>query len=240
VVGRERSRSPLCLSPQVKPGVRISRTGLPRTHSPHGDVKTPDGVPSAEATQTTLGFCFALAAIFSSCVDIVIQPLRAGNVSLLKPLVLLPCFPMDAASPRAEHYQGIRLPPQRLPASGWSFQSAYSALWPRPRWISQGPLTLPSPCVPCPSTPPDSPAAFACTGCLLLAFPVFERVGVRSFLTRLVRLHSRYGPRVALSTLHSCRSLHAPKPRFPVGWLAPCRGGHCTRWTRRALPGAPK
>jgi hypothetical protein len=24
---------PLCLSPQVKPGVRISRTGLPRTHS---------------------------------------------------------------------------------------------------------------------------------------------------------------------------------------------------------------
>jgi hypothetical protein len=33
VVGRERPRSPLCLSPQVKPGVRISRTGLPRTRS---------------------------------------------------------------------------------------------------------------------------------------------------------------------------------------------------------------
>jgi hypothetical protein len=33
VVGREKPRLPLCLSPQVKPGVRISRTGLPRTHS---------------------------------------------------------------------------------------------------------------------------------------------------------------------------------------------------------------
>jgi len=33
VVGREKPRLSLCLSPQVKPGVRISRTGLPRTHS---------------------------------------------------------------------------------------------------------------------------------------------------------------------------------------------------------------
>ena len=33
VVGRERPRSPLYLSPQVKPGVRISRTGLPMTRS---------------------------------------------------------------------------------------------------------------------------------------------------------------------------------------------------------------
>ena len=55
VVGRERPRSPLCLSPQGTPGVRISRTGLPRTHSLRGDVTTPEGVPSAEATQTTIG-----------------------------------------------------------------------------------------------------------------------------------------------------------------------------------------
>jgi ABC-type ATPase involved in cell division len=33
VVGREKPRLPLCFSPQVKPGVRISRTGLPRTPS---------------------------------------------------------------------------------------------------------------------------------------------------------------------------------------------------------------
>jgi hypothetical protein len=31
VVSREKPRLPLCFSPQVKPGVRISRTGLPRT-----------------------------------------------------------------------------------------------------------------------------------------------------------------------------------------------------------------
>jgi hypothetical protein len=33
MVGREKPRLPLCFSPQVKPGVRISRTGLPRTPS---------------------------------------------------------------------------------------------------------------------------------------------------------------------------------------------------------------
>src|SRR5262245_30701255 len=111
---------------------------------------------------------------------------------------------------------------------------------PRPRWISQVPLTLPSPRVPCPETPPESPAALAVVGCLLMAFHVFERVGFRSFITRLVWLHLRYSPRVALSTLSPCRCLHAPKTRFPVGWLSPCRGGNCTRWKRRASPGAPK
>ena len=53
-------------------------------------------------------------------------------------------------------------------------------------------------------------------------------------------LHFRYGPRVALSTLHPCRHLHARKTRFPVRWLAACRGGNFTRWTRQAFPGAPK
>jgi hypothetical protein len=110
----------------------------------------------------------------------------------------------------------------------------------RPRGLSQVPLTLPSPRVPCPETPPDSPAALACRGCLLLAFHVCERVGFRAFLTRLVGLHRRYGPRVALSTLHPCRCLHELKTRFPVGWRGPCRGGNDTRWKRRAWPGAPK
>jgi hypothetical protein len=72
------------------------------------------------------------------------------------------------------------------------------------------------------------------------AFHVFERVGVRAFITRLIWLHLRYGPRVALSTLNPCRYLHELKTRFPVGWLGPCRGGNYTRWKRRALPGAPK
>jgi hypothetical protein len=73
-----------------------------------------------------------------------------------------------------------------------------------------------------------------------MAFHVFERVGFRAFLTRLIWLHMRYGPRVALSTLNPCRYLHESKARFPVGWLGPCRGGNYTRWKRRALPGAPK
>jgi hypothetical protein len=73
-----------------------------------------------------------------------------------------------------------------------------------------------------------------------MAFHVFERVGFRAFLTRLIWLHLRYGPRVALSKLNPCRYLHELKTRFPVGWLGPCRGGNYTRWKRRALPGAPK
>src|SRR5262245_34146484 len=80
----------------------------------------------------------------------------------------------------------------------------------------------------------------ACRGRLLMAFHVFERVGVRAFITRLMWLHWRYGPRVALSTLHPCRYLHERKTRFPVGWLGPCRGGNDTRWKRWAWPGAPK
>jgi hypothetical protein len=35
-------------------------------------------------------------------------------------------------------------------------------------------------------SPPASPAAFAFTGCLFMAFHVFERVGVRTFITRLI------------------------------------------------------
>lgn len=37
-------------------------------------------------------------------------------------------------------------------------------------------------------------------------------------------LHLRYGLDIALSTLNSCRYLHEPKTRFPVGWLIPFPG----------------
>ncbi len=37
-------------------------------------------------------------------------------------------------------------------------------------------------------------------------------------------LHLRYGLVIALSTLNSCRYLHEPKTRFPVGWLFPLPG----------------
>ena len=81
----------------------------------------------AREVKRALGSRFALAAIFSSCVDILVLPLRVGDVSLLKSLALRPRFPMYAAFPRAEYYQGLRLPPRRLPSYGWSFQLAYSA-----------------------------------------------------------------------------------------------------------------
>src|SRR5262245_53801607 len=55
VVGRERPRSPLCPSPHVKPGVRISRTGLPRTRSQRGDINIPDGALSGVGVRTTIG-----------------------------------------------------------------------------------------------------------------------------------------------------------------------------------------
>src|SRR3979490_2092288 len=37
-------------------------------------------------------------------------------------------------------------------------------------------------------------------------------------------LHLRYGLDIALSTLNSCRCLHEPKTRFPVGRLFPFPG----------------
>ena len=37
-------------------------------------------------------------------------------------------------------------------------------------------------------------------------------------------LHLRYGLDIALSTLNSCRYLHEPKTRFPVGRLFPFPG----------------
>ena len=56
VVGREKPRLPLCFSPQVKPGVRISRTGLPRTPSQYGEVKIPDEAPSVGGVETMIDY----------------------------------------------------------------------------------------------------------------------------------------------------------------------------------------
>src|SRR5215471_12698134 len=193
----------------------------------------------ASEVKQALGSCFALAAIFRSCVDIGFLPLSAGDVSARKNLVLLPRFPMYAAFPRAEYYQGIRLPPGRLLSYGWSFRSAYSTPVKTPRDLpGSSDASVATRAVPL--DPAGLSSSLAYRGCLLLAFHVFERVGVRAFITRLMWLHWRYGPRVALSTLHPCRYLHERKTRFPVGWLGPCRGGNDTRWKRRALPGAPK
>lgn len=157
----------------------------------------------------------------------------------LKHLVLLPRFPMYAVFPRSEYYQGIRLPPQRLPPCGWSIRLAYSALTKTAMDLpGSSDASLATRAVPL--DPAGTPGGLAACGHLRLAFHVFERVGFRSVITRLIRLHLRYGPRVALSTLNPCRYLHESKTRSPVERLTPCRDGNFTRWKRRALPVAPK
>jgi hypothetical protein len=53
------------------------------------------------------------------------------------------------------------------------------------------------------------------------AFQIFDSVGLRMSTHEAQSLHLRYGPSVARPTLSSCRYLHKPKARFPVGWLFP-------------------
>ena len=101
-------------------------------------------------------------------------------------------------------------------------------------------LTHPCPNMPCSQTPPQSPAVIAICDRLVVAFQIFDPVGLRMSTHEAQSLHLRYGLPVALPTLNSCRYLHEPKARFPVGWLVPCRSGNFTRWMRQAWPGAPK
>ena len=56
-----------------------------------------------------------------------------------------------------------------------------------------------------------------------VAFQVFDPVGLRMY-NEALSLHLRYGLDIALSTLNSCRCLHEPKTRFPVGRLFPFPG----------------
>src|SRR5215472_5924464 len=56
-----------------------------------------------------------------------------------------------------------------------------------------------------------------------VAFQIFDSVGLR-MCHEAQSLHWRYGLDIALSTLNSCRHLHEPKTRFPVGRLLPFPG----------------
>jgi hypothetical protein len=56
-----------------------------------------------------------------------------------------------------------------------------------------------------------------------IAFQIFDPVGLR-MCHEAQSLHLRYGLDIALSTLNSCRHLHEPKTRFPVGRLFPFPG----------------
>src|ERR1700745_1638617 len=85
-------------------------------------------------------------------------------------------------------------------------------------------MTLPFLSMPCSQTPPDSPATIAFIGRLLLPsrFSTLSASGCSCHEAQ--SLHVCYGLDIALSTLSSCRCLHEPKTRFPVGRLFPFPG----------------
>jgi len=131
---------------------------------------------------------------------------------------------MYAAFPRSEYYQRVRLPPSLLSPSGWSIRLTYSACFPgrdgggSPRChdasISAHAVLLDPAGVSSDHRPLRSPT---------VAFQIFDPVGLR-MCHEAQSLHLRYGLDIALSTLNSCRHLHEPKTRFPVGWLIPLSG----------------
>ena len=81
---------------------------------------------------------------------------------------------------------------------------------------------LPFPNMPCSLTPPQSPATFASCGDLLLPSSHYDAVGLRFIIiTRLNRFTCVTARSSLVPTLNSCRCLHEPKARFPVGRLIP-------------------
>lgn len=101
--------------------------------------------------------------------------------------------------------------------------SLHTRLTPRPRWISQVPrcFLFHSCHALRPRRGLQQPSPFSRLP--TIAFQVFDLVGPRSCHEAL-SLHLRYGPNVALSTLSTCRYLHAPKTRFLVSWLCSFQG----------------
>src|SRR5207253_1713560 len=85
-------------------------------------------------------------------------------------------------------------------------------------------MTLPFLSMPCSQTPPDSPATIAFIGRLLLPSRYSTLSASGCSCHEAQSLHLRYGLDIALSTLNSCRHLHEPKTRFPVGRLIPFPG----------------
>src|SRR5260221_13567555 len=81
---------------------------------------------------------------------------------------------------------------------------------------------LPFPTVRCPLPPPQSPVTIASCGDLLLPSSHYDSVGLRVIIiTRLNRFTCVAARSSLVPTLNSCRCLHEPKARFPVGRLVP-------------------
>ena len=104
-----------------------------------------------------------------------------------------------------------------------SIRPAYSARFP-PRAETtvdlSGSSMLPFPNVPCSLTPPQSPVTIASCGDLLLPSSQYDSVGLRfTIITWLNRFTCVTARSSLVPTLNSCRCLHEPKARFPVGRL---------------------
>src|SRR3984885_4714461 len=85
-----------------------------------------------------------------------------------------------------------------------------------------GSSMLPFPNVPCYPTPPQSPVTIASCGDLLLPSSQYDTVALRVTInTRLNRFTCVTARSSLVPTLSSCRCLHEPKARFPVGRLVP-------------------
>jgi hypothetical protein len=130
-----------------------------------------------------------------------------------------------AAFLRSEYYQRIRLPLQRLPFSGMFHSSSILRSFPLRAETTvdlSGSSMLPFPNVPCSQTPPQSPVTIASCGDLLLPSSHYDAVGLRvTIITRLNRFTCVTARSSLVPTLNSCRCLHEPKARFPVGRLVP-------------------
>jgi hypothetical protein len=128
---------------------------------------------------------------------------------------------MCTAFPRPEYYQRIRL---HTAASAF-LRNVHTPLGPLRAKTAvdlSGSSTLPFPNVPCSLTPPQSPATLALCGGLLLPSSHYDSVGLRFLtFTRLNRFTCVTARSSLVPTLSSCRCLHEPKARFPVGRLIP-------------------
>ena len=159
-------------------------------------------------------------------------------------LHLLRRFPVYVAFPRSEYYQRIRLPLRRLPFSGMIHVVRHTQLAYAPSQDRSGSLRFLNASFSERAVLSDPAAVsshLASSGDLLLPSSHYDSVGLRiPTFTRLHRFTCVTARSSLVPTLSSCRYLHKPKARFPVGRLcSPCRGGNRTRWKHQAWPDAP-
>src|SRR6201993_5233008 len=155
-------------------------------------------------------------------------PLSAGDVSRKSAFICFAASPCAQLSGALSTPQRIRLPRQRLPFSAMFHSSSILRSFPLRAETTvdlSGSSMLPFPNVPCSLTPPQSPVTIASCGDLLLPSSQYDAVGLRvTIITRLNRFTCVTARSSLVPTLSSCRCLHKPKARFPVGRLVPLSG----------------